>query len=70
MERRGRLERPGPGGAYHFAQVNGQFSHHHTESRELLKYAGDVFTRQTTDLSRLHIWMQERRTKTANDFTL
>lgn len=55
MERRGSWQRAVPGGAYHFAQVNGQFSHNHTESPELLKYAGDVFTRHTTDLSRLDI---------------
>lgn len=60
MERRGKQwHRAVPGEAYHFAQVNGQFFHDHAETPELLKHAGDIFTRQTTD--RLGIWKQEGR---------
>lgn len=60
MERRGKQwQRAVAGGAYHFAQVNGQFFHDHTESPDLPKYAGDVFTRQTTDS--LDIWTEGRK---------
>lgn len=69
-EKEGSWPRAVPGGPYHFAQVDGQFFHDHTESSELLEYAGDVFARQTTDLSRLDIWTREKRKKkqTVNDF--
>lgn len=49
-------QRAVPGEAHHFAQINRHFFHDHTDSPELLKHAGDVFARQTTD--RLDIWME------------
>lgn len=36
-------------GSYHFVELIRQLFYDHTESLELLKYAGDVLTRETTD---------------------